>query len=233
MIAIISDVHGNYIALQEVLKAIDKMGIKDIYCLGDIVGYYPQVNEVCDELRKRNVKSVMGNHDWYMAADSFCARSKSVNDCLKYQRKIITQENLNWIKSLPIYLEVDGLSMVHGGWADPIDEYLSDPSKEYFERVGGNYFCSGHTHVPKVEDYGNKHYCNPGSVGQPRDGDNRAAFATFDGSNFKIHRVEYDFNKVGLLMEKADFSGYYYERLAIGAKHQGWYKSGNTEHANG
>ena len=55
MIAIISDVHGNYIALQEVLKTIDNMGITDIFCLGDVVGYYSQVNECCDELRKRKV----------------------------------------------------------------------------------------------------------------------------------------------------------------------------------
>jgi putative phosphoesterase len=231
MIAILSDIHGNYVALGEVLKAIDEMGIKDIYCLGDIVGYYPQVNEVCDELRKRNVKCVMGNHDWYMVADSFCARSQSVNDCLAYQKKIITPENLDWLKALPVYRQVGELSMVHGGWTDPIDEYL-DPSKEYFDKVGGRYFCSGHTHMPKVADYGNKQYCNPGSVGQPRDGDNRASFATWDGSEFKLHRVEYDFGKVGELMEAAGFSGYYYQRLAIGAKDQGWYKEKGQESAD-
>lgn len=226
MIAILSDIHGNYEALKEVLRAIDEMGITDIYCLGDTVGYYPQVNEVCDELRKRDVKAVMGNHDWYMAADSFCARSQTVNDCLKYQKKIITDENLQWLQALPVYRQVGDLSMVHGGWTDPIDEYL-EPSKEYFDKVGGTYFCSGHTHVPKVLDYGDKHYCNPGSVGQPRDGDNRAAFATFDGSEFKLHRVEYDFEKVGQLMEAAGFSGYYYERLSLGAKDNGWYKEGS------
>lgn len=223
MIAILSDIHGNYVALDEVLKTIDKLGITDIYCLGDIVGYYPQVNEVCDELRKRDVKCVMGNHDWYMAADSFCARSKTVNDCLKYQKAVIGDDNLLWLKALPVYRQVGELSMVHGGWTDPIDEYLV-PSKEYFEKVGGKYFSSGHTHVPKIEAYGDKKYCNPGSVGQPRDGDNRAAFATWDGTKFKLYRVKYDFEKVGRLMEKAGFSGYYYERLAIGAKDNGWYK---------
>ena len=224
MIAILSDIHGNHIALMAVLKAIDDMGIKDIYCLGDTVGYYPLVNEVCDELRKRNVKSVMGNHDWYMAADSFCERSNSVNDTLEYQKKVISNENLSWLKLLPINLQVGELSMVHGGWTDPIDEYLK-PSKEYFDKVGGKYFCSGHTHVPVIEDYGDKKYCNPGSVGQPRDGDNRASFATWDGSNFAIHRIEYDFEAVGQLMEQAGFSGYYYERLAVGAKDNGWYKN--------
>jgi putative phosphoesterase len=228
MIAIISDIHGNFVALKSVLEAIDQMGITDIYCLGDIVGYYPQVNEVCDELRKREVKAVMGNHDWYMAADSFCARSQSVNDTLAYQKKIISKDNLLWLKSLPVYREVDGISMVHGGWSDPIDEYLLEPSKEYFEKVGGKYFCSGHTHLPRIEDYGEKKYCNPGSVGQPRDDDNRSSFATWDGSDFKLHRVEYDYEKIGELMEAAGFSGYYYERLAIGSKNQGWFKEGHN-----
>src|ERR1044071_6715162 len=118
MIAIISDIHGNYVALQEVLKAIDGKRIKEIYCLGDIVGYYPQVNEACAQLRRRGVKAVMGNHDWYMTADSFCARSQSVNDTLKYQKKIITKENLEWLQALPVRLQVGGLSMVHGGWTD-------------------------------------------------------------------------------------------------------------------
>lgn len=222
MIAILSDIHGNYVALAEVLKAIEAMNVEAIYCLGDVVGYYPQVNEVCDELRKRSVHCVLGNHDWYMLADSFCDRSQTVNDTLAYQKKIISDENLNWIKGLPVHLEYNGLKMVHGGWTDPIDEYL-DPSKAYFDKVGGKYFASGHKHIQRIEDYGNKVYCNPGSVGQPRDGDNRAAFATWDGNTFTLHRVAYDFNQVGELMEQAGFSGYYYERLAIGAKDNGWY----------
>ena len=222
MIALLSDIHGNYVALQEVLKELDNKGITDIYVLGDTIGYYPQVNEVCDELRKRNVKALMGNHDWYMTADSFCDRSQTVNDALAYQKKIISSENLAWLKSLPVFLEAGELKMVHGGWTDPIDEYLK-PSKEYFDKVGGTYFASGHTHVQKLEVYEEKQYCNPGSVGQPRDGENTAAYATWDGSAFELHRVSYDFEAVGRLMEEAGFTGYYYQRLAFGAKDNGWY----------
>jgi predicted phosphodiesterase len=230
MIGLISDIHGNFVALTEVLKAVDEMGISDIYCAGDTSGYYSQVNEVCDELRVRNVKAVMGNHDWYIAADSFCSRSKTVNECIQYQKKIITDDNLRWLRSLPLHIQVDGLSIVHGGWTDPIDEYLK-PSRAYFDNVGGRYFVSGHTHVQQLTNYGDKVYCNPGSVGQPRDGDNRAAFATWDGAIFELHRVAYDFKKVGELMESAGFDGYYYERLAIGAKHNGRYGQENSQDA--
>ncbi|MGB4660615.1 MAG: metallophosphoesterase family protein [Mobilitalea sp.] len=221
MIALISDIHGNYTALKEVLREIDKMGIKEIYCLGDVVGYYTEINECCEELRKRNIKTVMGNHDWYMAAKSLCPRSSSVNDCLKYQRQIITEENYNWLKNLPHYLNVGELFILHGGWTNPLDEYL-EPNEEYFNRIEGKYFASGHSHVQTLKLLGNKTYCNPGSVGQPRDNNPKAAFATFDGSEFELFRVEYDVYRVGELMEKAGFSGYYYGCLRTGAKNLTW-----------
>ena len=221
MIAIISDIHGNYTALKEVLNYIDKMGIKDIYCLGDVVGYYTQINECCDELQKRKVKCVMGNHDWYMVSKTDCPRSNSVNDCLKYQRKIITKENLEWLSTFPILRQLGDLSMVHGGWINPIDEYL-EPNSEYFDKVGGKYFVSGHVHIQRLKNFRDKIYCNPGSVGQPRDNYNRAAFATFNGGKFQLHRVEYDIDEVGHFMEKAGFSGYYYGCLKTGSKNLQW-----------
>jgi putative phosphoesterase len=216
-IGLISDIHGNYEALKEVLSWFDKMKVSEIYCLGDVVGYYSQVNECCDELRLRKIPCVMGNHDWYMASGGFCPRSKNVNDCLAYQRGVIVKENLDWLKSLPVQIQIDNIQLLHGGWADPIDEYLI-PTQEYFERVTGEIFISGHTHVQTLHKYGNKTYCNPGSVGQPRDGDPRAAFAVFDSNDFELLRVEYDMQKVFNLMEVAGFDDYYYGGLKTGAK---------------
>lgn len=216
--AIISDIHGNYEALAEVLSAIDKMGIKDIYCLGDVVGYYSQVNECCDELRQRQIPCLMGNHDWYMAGGGYCPRSKSVNDCLVYQRKIITAENLDWVRSFGLQFNFDKVRMVHGGWADPIDEYLLEPTEEYFSRVEGQIFFSGHTHIQLLHKFGDKTYCNPGSVGQPRDNDPRAAFAVMDEYEITLHRVEYDIEKVFRLMDQAGFNDYYYGGLKTGAR---------------
>jgi len=111
---------------------------------------------------------------------------------------------------------------VHGGWCDPIDEYLLAPAEEYFDRVQGRFFASGHTHVQTVAGLGDATYCNPGSVGQPRDDDPTAAFATFDDSCFEIHRVEYDIGLVGRLMDEAGFNGYYYGCLKTGSRHLRW-----------
>jgi putative phosphoesterase len=216
-LAFISDIHGNYEALKAVLAKIDAMGVGRIYCVGDIVGYYTQINECCDELRKRNIPSVMGNHDWYMAGDGFCPRSKSVNDCLVYQRKVFAPHHMEWLKTLPVQMQIEGVRVVHGGWGDPIDEYLK-PTEDYFSKLPGRFFVTGHTHIQVVQRFGDKTYCNPGSVGQPRDGDPRAAFAVFDGANFELHRVEYDMQPVFDLMQAAGFDDYYYGGLKTGAR---------------
>lgn len=216
-IGIISDIHGNYEALQTVLAELDAMNVREIYCLGDVVGYYSQVNECCDELRRREIPCLMGNHDWYMASGGFCPRSKSVNDCLVYQRKVITNENIEWLRTFPMQRFVGSIHMVHGGWADPIDEYLVEPNEEYFSRIEGKNFVSGHTHFQSLHAFKDKTYCNPGSVGMPRDNDPRAAFATFDGK-FTLHRIEYNMQVVFDLMDKAGFNDYYYGCLKTGAR---------------
>ena len=214
--AFISDIHGNYEALKSVLTEIDRIGVTQIYCAGDVVGYYSQINECCRELRAREIPCVMGNHDWYMAGGGFCPRSRSVNDCLAYQRTIIESDHLDWLRTFPVQREIGEVRLVHGGWADPIDEYLK-PSAEYFARVLGRVFVSGHTHLQTVRRFGDKIYCNPGSVGQPRDGDPRAAFAVYEAGEFALHRVEYDMQKVFDLMAAAGFNDYYYGGLKTGA----------------
>jgi len=229
MIGLISDIHGNYPALREVLTALDRMKVSEVYCLGDVVGYFTQINECCEELRRRRIPSLLGNHDWYLISGSFCPRSNSVNDCLRYQKDIITPENREWLSAQPVFRKAAGVFMVHGGWTDPIDEYLT-PEKAYFDRLSGRCFASGHNHLQTLADFGDKVYCNPGSVGQPRDNDARAAFATFDGAAFSLHRVAYDIDEVGRRMELAGFSGYYYGSLKTGARRLQWAEPQEQNH---
>lgn len=215
-IGIISDIHGNFEALKAVLAALDGLRVDTIYCLGDVVGYYSQPNECCTALRERQIPCLMGNHDWYVAGGGFCPRSRSVNDCLEYQRKVLTPDHVDWLRSFPVFRRVGVLQMVHGGWSDPVDEYL-EPKPEYFGRLDGSLFLSGHTHIQSLDVFGSKVYCNPGSVGQPRDGDPRAAFAVYDGE-FTLHRVGYDMERVFALMKAAGFNDYYYGCLVTGAR---------------
>jgi putative phosphoesterase len=215
--AFISDIHGNYEALKSVLAEIDRLSATRIYCAGDVAGYYSQINECCRALREREIPCVMGNHDWYMAGGGVCLRSRSVNDCLAYQRTVIEPAHLEWLRTFPVFREIGEIRLVHGGWGDPIDEYLK-PSAEYFDQLEGQVFVTGHTHLQTVQRFGDKIYCNPGSVGQPRDGDPRAAFAIYENGDFTLHRVEYDMQKVFDLMEAAGFNDYYYGGLKTGAR---------------
>ncbi len=218
MIAILSDIHGNYPALLAVLKKIEELGIEDIYCLGDIAGYYSQINECCEELQLRKVKCILGNHDWYLISKTKCPRSKSANDCLTYQNNVIKSCNLKWLESLPLIIQLENISFVHGGWNNPLDEYLTVIAENYFDLIPGKFFASGHTHKQIIMKVGMKYYCNPGSVGQPRDGNYKASFATFDGNLFQLHRVDYDVDLTCKLMAEAGFDEYYYKRLRFGSE---------------
>lgn len=217
MLAIISDIHGNHAALIAVLDELDRIGVEKIICLGDVGGYYCQINECCETLQARNVFSLMGNHDWYLATGEHCQRSNSANRCLDYQRKVISKINLDWLTTLKPKAKIDGLNIVHGGWNDPLDEYVM-PSTEYFADIQGHFFASGHTHIPCIWSGGGKTYCNPGSVGQPRDGDARASFAILNHTEFSLHRVEYDFKPLQKDMKNAGFEAYFYENLATGTR---------------
>ncbi|MDY0884071.1 metallophosphoesterase family protein [Dongia soli] len=218
MIGIISDIHGNYPALQAVLRALDLQNIVRIYCLGDVAGYYCQINECCALLRKREIPTLMGNHDWYLTSGNYCPRSRSANDCLDYQRKNIDREHLDWLSKATLRMQIDdAIDCVHGGWDDPLDEYVI-PSEGYFGRFPFSLFLSGHTHVQGIWKGSGKTYCNPGSVGQPRDGDPHAAFATWDGANFNLHRVAYDIDDVAEAMTAAGFPAYYHENLRNGLR---------------
>ncbi|MDH3999215.1 MAG: metallophosphatase family protein, partial [Desulfuromonadales bacterium] len=206
MIAILADIHGNYPALKAVLEDVERIGCEKIISLGDVAGYYCFINECIEALMARKVANVMGNHDHYIVTETDCPRSNSANLCLEHQRSVLSKENLDFLKRSVCEIKFDDLWMVHGGWENPLDEYLYHVSEEYFSGRAGRFFFSGHTHVQTVVPLGRQLYCNPGSVGQPRDGDPRAAYALFDGKKVILQRVAYDIAAVGVGMRAAGFS---------------------------
>ena len=221
MIGLFSDVHGNYYALKRVMEALKERNCSRIYCLGDVSGYYSMVNECIDLLRAEGVVCLKGNHDSYLLGESFCPRSNSVNQCIAYQKKVITKDNLAFLATLRPSLTTETFWAVHGGWNDPIDEYIGTFDFEAAEQWGGGCkrFFSGHTHIQKLERKGEVLYCNPGAVGQPRDHDWRAGFALLDDDlNVTLERVEYDVDGTAAAMKAAGFSEYYYQNLYHGCK---------------
>jgi len=220
VIGIVSDIHGNYPALRQVIQKLRMQGCTDIYCLGDTAGYYSMINECIDLLRRERIVSLKGNHDSYLLGDAFCPRSQSVNDCIDYQRQVITQSNFEWLKGLSPVLTTKSFHAVHGGLNNPLDEYIVDFDFESpaVQQCAVKIFLSGHTHVQKMQERDDVIYCNPGSVGQPRDHDWRAAYAILNQATITLHRTEYNVNETAEAMKNAGFSSYYYGNLFYGYK---------------
>ncbi len=219
MIAIISDIHGNYPALQAVLKEIDSKEIETIISLGDVAGYYCMVNECIEELRKRNITNIMGNHDSYLLGKGQCPRSMTVNKCIEYQKRIITKENIDYLSQSIEKLDTELFSARHGGWSDPLDEYISDFDFSITKEFNVHLFISGHTHVQKIQTDGLNIYFNPGGVGQPRDNNPCAAYAIIDDHNeVHLNRVSYNIDEIAIAMNKAGFENRLTDCLYEGIK---------------
>ena len=215
--ALIADIHGNLPALQSVMERIDRLDIDRIICLGDTVGYYPFVNECIGIVRGKCEFSVMGNHDLYLTGKAECPRSGTVRLTIGYQRGIITDDALAWLGSLPDHFSDDQMYICHGGPLDHIDQYLREPP--YAFDADASIFASAHTHVPVVYTENGKIYVNPGSVGQPRDGDPRASFAVFDDDKtVRIERVPYDIDAVADASLRAGFDERLFGCLYRGTK---------------
>jgi putative phosphoesterase len=221
MIAIISDIHGNLPALEAVLKDIERFNVDKVISLGDVSGYYPFVDDCIDILRVNGVINLMGNHDFYLASGLGCPRSKSVNQLSELFSDSISQNNMEYLSSSPLFYKCKDVIMTHAGFNNPIDEYLYNISEEYFKKFKYTYFFSGHTHVQHLELFDNgKVYCNPGSVGQPRDGNNEASYALFDpiAKEVVLKRVPYNINLVISRLKNYGFDKYYYENLLDGSR---------------
>lgn len=220
-IALISDIHGNYPALLAVFDRIRQQNCDLVVSLGDVAGYYCMINECIDLCRKNGVVNVLGNHDYYLAYCAGCQRSTTANICIEFQRKIIDPKNLEWLsESIAAYRNLH-YWFVHGGWNDPLEEYVDSFDFSRFLDCGARIFASGHTHIQKVQRRGCLTYVNPGSVGQPRDGDPRAAFAVIDSSGeIFLCRVEYDIDSIASAMKKNGFESRFYEGLYNGSRIQ-------------
>ena len=221
MIAIISDIHSNYEALKSVLRDIDNQNIKKIICLGDLVGYHSEPEKCLSILRKRNIECLLGNHDSYLTDNSYCSRSKTINEIIVRQRKQISTKNLNWVKSLKTFKLENKTLFTHGGPANYIDQYVTEINSSLFENEY-NFLIVGHTHVQfKYKTNDNKLFLNPGSVGQPRDGDPRAAYAIFDGTSITLKRVTYNISATIKKMEDLDYPKFIFKNLNKGLDPKG------------
>ncbi len=198
-IAIISDIHSNIHALNKVLEEI---GDLKIYCCGDLVGYCTFPNEVVEVIKERDILTIMGNHDHAVATGDTKLFTPKAEAAVHWTRRVITDENREFLKSLPEFFMSEDFVMFHGSPVDSLNEYVHPDCAE--DRLMGflqdipRTLVLGHTHMPFVRELGEKTVFNPGAVGQPRDYDPRASYALYDVDKrvVEIKRIGYDVDRV-------------------------------------
>lgn len=227
-LAVISDIHSNLDALEAVLCRLRECD--RILCLGDLVGYGPQPNEVIERLQRLSSLTVlMGNHDYAVVSGDASGFSDLAATAVKWTREHIKQENLRYLSALlpSARIEEGGMrfALYHGSPSDPLNEYVfpglsNEHALALIRASDANIVLLGHTHIPMVQTFKRMLLANPGSVGQPRDGDPRASFAVLTVSEsdlrFEIIRVEYDIDSVARKIEKTDLPRFVAERLYLG-----------------
>lgn len=232
----ISDIHGNIEALESVIKDIKvkQISLKNIYCLGDLVGYGPKPNEVIEIIRRYNIKTILGNYDeavgFYLPTcgcniDSPSDKIKTQNS-LNWTGQHTSDNNKKFLRNLEeqITLEIKGykLLLTH---ASPysINDYVykndTEKQEEIAENLEEDIIVFGHTHYPYNKKIKDKMFINIGSVGRPKDGDNRAGYCIVElGLNVdvKFIRVSYDVEKVAKEIEKTELLDEFAELLRTG-----------------
>ena len=239
-VAIVSDIHSNLQALEAVLAAIDEEAPDELWCLGDLVGYGPRPNECCAAIARRVDVCLAGNHD--LAVRGTIDLEEFGGDAAvaaRWTRDVLTSEAQALLDRLEPQGSAHGVALYHASGRDPIWEYvLSDETAlATLERAGTPLVLVGHSHVAlkvvqsgdeldgggapagtELELDGVRALLNPGSVGQPRDGDPRAAFLLLDldARHASFRRVEYDIEQTQREMRDAGLPELLAARLTLG-----------------
>jgi diadenosine tetraphosphatase ApaH/serine/threonine PP2A family protein phosphatase len=238
MYAVISDIHGNLEALEAVLNDVPEE-VETIYCLGDVIGYGASPDECCDIVRELGMPVISGNHD--LAVTDLGTDLNWFNPlaaaAVLWTREHLSEDNAEFLRTRPRTMQTDDALFVHGSVRDP-DEYIinSVSAQENLAILRSEYpgvpICFfGHTHVKTVAPSPNgpvieahtldlsangPYLVNPGSVGQPRDGDTFASYVLAQDEYVTYRFVEYDIQKAQDKIRSAGLPQMLADRLAVG-----------------
>ncbi len=239
-ILVISDIHANLNALEAVVA--DAGEIDAAWCLGDLVGYGPDPNECIERIRELpNLICLIGNHDaaalGQIDINSFNPEARTA---VKWTQEALTPTNKDYLRNLPERQVEEPVTLVHGSPRQPVWEYLLDTrtASKNFDYFDTPYCFVGHSHLPVIYQMKDNYplaklvipepqsrielepraILNPGSVGQPRDHNPKAAYAIFDPEalNWDYRRVEYDISSVQERMKEQSLPARHIERLSAG-----------------
>jgi diadenosine tetraphosphatase ApaH/serine/threonine PP2A family protein phosphatase len=239
-IVLVSDIHSNAVALDAVLAALPPYD--ELWCLGDTIGYGPEPNRCLEQMRRLARHALTGNHDLaslgLVSLADFNALARTAN---QWNNEQLEPDLRAYLQELPASLPLPEVTLAHASPRDPIWEYIldSETATANLDHFQTQICFVGHTHVPmlfvqhadgKIElrrgrageiirlKPDARYIINPGSVGQPRDGDPRAAYALWDtrAGTLRFNRVEYDVEATQRKMQAAGLPDLLAERLAFG-----------------
>jgi diadenosine tetraphosphatase ApaH/serine/threonine PP2A family protein phosphatase len=240
-VAIVSDIHGNRHAFEAVLDAIAGTDARELWCMGDVVGYGADPNRCCELVREHAAVALAGNHDLAVSGElSLDEFSHGAALAARWTQDVIDEEHLEWLRSLRPQGAEDGIGLYHASPRDPVWEYvLSTLLAELCLDVAPERVCVvGHSHVAlsfvrpdgesatgearragdMLELAAGEWLVNPGSVGQPRDGDPRAAWLLLDTDSWRAQwrRTAYDVGAAAAAIRAARLPDSLAERLQYG-----------------
>ncbi len=236
--AILGDIHSNLEAFQAVLEDAQKEKVTHYACVGDVVGYAANPHECLSIVRELNCPVVKGNHDEYASQDDECEHFRPMAaDVIKWTRKVLTDEERQWLRDLKFVRFVESFTIVHATldmpqkWGYVMDKLAAASSFSYQNTSVCFY---GHTHQPcafirdgivkggqfeklRIEP-GKKYFINVGSVGQPRDGNPMPAYVIYDmlGNMITLKRIPYDIRQTQAKIMEAGLPEKCATRLEIG-----------------
>ena len=222
-VAIIADIHSNLPALNAVIHEIERADVSMTICAGDIVGYGASPNECVNAIMHLASHVVRGNHEVsalsretrgmnpYAAAASKWTSANLASDARRYLERLRTGERFD--------LSGAKVAMYHGSVDDYLEYVYEDQAEEtLLEEASADMVILGHTHVPYIKRFARGLVLNPGSVGQPRDGDPRASFAIYDSDkrSCSLRRTDYDIDSAAEAIREAGLPEMLAERLYLG-----------------
>jgi predicted phosphodiesterase len=237
-VALISDIHANLPALEATAEAIDRERVDQVWCLGDLVGYGPHPNECCAWAQKHASVGLAGNHDLgvigSLSLDDFAGDAAVA---ARWARSILEPEAHAYLSALPSSSVAEGIGLYHGSPRDPVWEYVLswEAARDAIHDSGTEVTIVGHSHVPlaipqegtegghapagtEIDLARGRWLLNPGSVGQPRDGNAGAAWLLLDlgGRRASFRRTPYDVERTQSAIRAAGLPDALAERLAHG-----------------
>jgi diadenosine tetraphosphatase ApaH/serine/threonine PP2A family protein phosphatase len=238
-IAVLSDIHANYHALEAVLASVDAEGVDELWCLGDTVGYGPRPNRCCAIVRERSALCLAGNHDLAvigtLSVDEFNGDAAAA---VRWTQDVLDEEARTFLAGLEPAAKRDGVELFHGSPLDPVWDYVLSEAAAYlsFKATSAPLLLVGHSHVAlalswdgsglaggmasegELDLADRRWLLNPGSVGQPRGDDPRAAWLLIDDQARRatFHRVPYPIERTQAEIRERGLPESLAARLALG-----------------